>query len=309
MPQDRAGDRRPDRTTLPKRNTQDDARMTRWEARGRVIVSKTDRVPKVMGIVNATPDSFSDGGRSSSVHAAVRHALTLVEEGADLLDIGAESTRPGSSPVPLEEELKRLLPVLEGIAAATSTALSIDTSKARVASEALDRGAVIINDITALRGDPDMARVVAERGAGIVLMHMQGEPSTMQDAPHYDDVEAEVLAFLEERIRWCESVGIRRAQIAVDPGIGFGKTFTHNLKLLKNLERFATLGCVLLVGTSRKGFLGRLTGRDVSGRTVASAVSSLACGTAGARVLRVHDVAAMVDSIRVWTALRGWGEA
>ena len=281
--------------------------MPRWEARDRTIVEENERVPMVMGIVNVTPDSFSDGGRVFTPLAAVEHARDLVCKGANLLDLGGESTRPGSEPVPLEEELRRVLPVVDELAASAGVPLSIDTSKAAVAELALTRGASIINDVTALRGDPDMARVVAETGAGVVLMHMLGEPGTMQRDPRYRDVVSEVRSFLEERIAWCESRGIPRCRIAVDPGLGFGKTFEHNLKLLQNLEQFANLGCTLLVGISRKGFLGTLTGRVVSERVVGSAVSSLAAALAGAQVLRVHDVEAMADTIRVWTAMRGWG--
>ncbi len=258
-----------------------------------------------MGIVNVTPDSFSDGGRTSA-EAAVQHARELIAEGADILDLGGESTRPGSLPVTLDEELHRLVPVVERLADEEGPPLSIDTSKAEVARRLLALGAVVVNDVTALRGDPDMAGVVAEAGAGVVLMHMQGDPRTMQDDPRYDDVIGEVLAFLEERIAWSEARGIPRANIAVDPGIGFGKSFEHNLDLLRNLGRFASLGCAVVVGTSRKGFLGRITGRAVRERAVASAVSSLAACAAGAAVARVHDVAAMADAIRVWGAVRGW---
>ncbi len=282
--------------------------MIRWEARDRTIRAAGDPIPGVMGIVNITPDSFSDGGRSFSSAAAAEHARGLVQQGASLLDLGAESTRPGADPVPVEEELSRLLPVLEHLGSATAVPLSIDTSKARVAELALARGASIINDVTALRGDPDMVRVVADSGAAVVLMHMPGTPRTMQVNPRYDDVVGEVLSFLAERIDWCESRGIPRARIAIDPGIGFGKTFEHNLELLRNLKRFANLGCTLLVGISRKGVLGTLTGRPLSERAVASAVSSLAACVDGARVVRVHDVAAMVDAIKVWTRIRGWAE-
>jgi len=282
--------------------------MTRWDARDRTILAAGDPIPRVMGIVNITPDSFSDGGRSFSPAAAAETARSLIQQGADLLDIGGESTRPGSDPVPLEEELRRLLPVVEQLGAETDVPLSIDTSKAKVAELALARGASIINDVTALRGDPDMVGVVADSGAAVVLMHMLGTPRTMQDDPRYDDVVSEVLNFLAGRIDWCESRGIPRARIAVDPGIGFGKRFEHNLQLLRNLKRFGNLGCTLLVGTSHKGLLGTLTGRGVSDRAVASAVSSLAACMGGARVVRVHDVPAMVDAIKVWTELRGWGE-
>ncbi|QEH34097.1 Dihydropteroate synthase [Aquisphaera giovannonii] len=282
--------------------------MIEWKARGRAIVGAGDATPRIMGIVNVTPDSFSDGGRVSA-DAAARHALELVAEGASILDLGGESTRPGSEPVPADEELRRLLPVAESLATSAGVPLSIDTSKAEVARRLLGLGAAIVNDVTALRGDPAMAEVVAEAGAGVVLMHMKGDPRTMQLDPRYDDVVGEVLAFLEGRIEWCVARGIPRANIAVDPGIGFGKAFDHNLDLLRNLGRFASLGCAVVIGTSRKGFLGSITGRDVRGRAVASAVSSLAACEAGAAVARVHDVAAMSDAIKVWTAVRGWSEA
>ncbi len=281
--------------------------MTRWEARDRTLRTADDTIPGVMGIVNITPDSFSEGVRALSAAAAAEYALGLIRQGADLLDLGAESTRPGSDPVPVEVELSRLLPVLEHLGANISVPLSIDTSKAQVARLALARGASIINDVTALRNDPDMVCVVAESGAAVVLMHMLGTPRTMQDNPRYDDVVGNVLSFLDRRIDWCESHGIPRSRIAIDPGIGFGKTFEHNLEVLRNLKRFNNLGCTLLIGTSRKGVLGTLTGRDVSDRTVASAVSSLAACVDGAQVVRVHDVAAMVDALKVWTRIRGWG--
>ena len=280
--------------------------MSRWEARGRTILDDADRVPKVMGIVNVTPDSFSDGGLTLEPAAALRRACALVAGGASLLDLGGESTRPGSDAVSLEEELRRVMPVLEPLCRMDMIPISIDTSKSRVAELALERGASIVNDVTALRADPEMALVIARSGAGVVLMHMQGQPKTMQQNPRYDDVVTEVLDFLAERVAWAMSQGIARSHIAVDPGIGFGKTLEHNLQLLRNLGRFATLGCVVVVGTSRKGFLGALSGRGTSERMVASTVSSLAACAAGAGVVRVHDVAAMVDAIKIWTALRGW---
>jgi dihydropteroate synthase len=259
-----------------------------------------------MGIVNVTPDSFSDGGRALDPTAALLQARALVAEGASLLDLGGESTRPGSDAVSLEEELRRVMPVIEPLCRMDMVPISIDTSKARVAEMALAQGASIVNDVTALRGDPEMARVIARSEAGVVLMHMQGQPKTMQQNPRYNDVVTEVLDFLAERVAWAQSQGIARSRIAVDPGIGFGKTLEHNLQLLRNLGQFATLGCTVVVGTSRKGFLGALSGRDVSERMAASTVSSLAACAAGAGVVRVHDVAAMVDAIKVWTALRGW---
>jgi dihydropteroate synthase len=281
--------------------------MTRWEASGRTILSGDDSMPKVMGIVNVTPDSFSDGGRLAGPGQAAAHGLGLVAEGADLLDLGGESSRPGSEPVPVDEELRRVLPVVEALAAEVRAPLSVDTTKAEVARRAIAAGAAIINDITAMDGDPEMARIVAESGAGVVIMHMCGVPRTMQDDPRYEDVVREVYDFLARRLDWAEARGIPRERMAVDPGIGFGKTMAHNLEILRNLRRFATLGCVVLIGTSRKRFLGTITGRGVTERATASAVSSLAACVAGARVVRVHDVAPTVDAIKVWGTIRGWG--
>jgi len=277
--------------------------MTRWEACGRAIVA--DGIPRVMGIVNVTPDSFSDGGLTGTLEGAVIHALHLVAEGADLLDLGGESSRPGADPVPLEEELRRVIPVVEALTPLVTVPISVDTTKAEVARQALRAGASIINDIRGLDGDPDLSRLVAEAGAGVVLMHMAGTPQTMQVDPRYVDVVREVRDDLARRIERAEASGIPRDRIAIDPGIGFGKTFAHNLELLRNLDRFANLGCALLVGTSRKGFLGTLTGRPVGGRATASVVSSLAAVARGANVVRVHDVGPMVDAIKVWTALHG----
>ena len=262
-----------------------------------------------MGIVNVTPDSFSDGGLAAGLEAAVAHALRLVEEGADLLDIGGESSRPGAEPVPLDEEIRRVVPVVEALAPRVRVPISVDTTKAEVARRAIAAGASIVNDIQALDGDPDLARVVAESSAGVVLMHMAGTPRTMQADPRYGDVVAEVRDYLARRIDAVENLGIARARVAIDPGIGFGKTLTHNLELLRNLDQFATLGCAVLIGTSRKGLLGTLTGRPVDQRAVASVVSSLAAAARGADVVRVHDVAAMVDAIKTWTAIHGWGNA
>jgi dihydropteroate synthase len=261
-----------------------------------------------MGIVNVTPDSFSDGGRAWGRRDAISLALRLADLGADLLDIGGESSRPGAEPVPLDEELRRVIPVVEALAPRMNVPLSVDTTKSEVARQALEAGATIINDIQALGGDDGLAQVAAASGAGVVLMHMAGTPRTMQDDPRYGDVVADVREFLAGRIAAALALGIDRSRIAVDPGIGFGKTFEHNLALLRNLDRFATLGCALLVGSSRKGFLGTLTGRPVAGRGTASTVSALAAAMKGASVVRVHDVAAMVDAIKTWTALYGWDE-
>jgi dihydropteroate synthase len=278
----------------------------RWEARGQTVVAALDPVPKVMGVVNATPDSFSDGGRAFLADDAVRHALWLVDQGADLIDLGGESSRPGASTVELGEELRRVVPVVQALAGQIKIPISVDTTKAEVARQAVAAGAAIINDISALVADPEMASVAAETGAGVVLMHMKGVPATMQVDPRYDDVVAEVYDFLARRVEWSVARGIPLERIAVDPGIGFGKTRAHNLEILQNVDRFAKLGCVVLIGTSRKGLLGKITGRAAGELAVASAVSSLAATVGGAMVVRVHDVAAMVDAIRVWKAVRGW---
>lgn len=277
-----------------------------WRAAGRQVCG--DGRPRVMGIVNVTPDSFSDGGRFAGVEAAVSHALRLVSEGADLLDLGGESSRPGACGVSEEEELRRVLPVLEAVAASCQVPLSVDTTKAAVAKAAFASGAVVLNDISGLRADPAMARVVAEAGAGVVLMHMKGEPRTMQASPAYEDVVREVYEFLAERVEWAESQGIAREQVAIDPGVGFGKTFEHNLALLRELPRFASLGCVVLAGTSRKAFLGQITGKRVEERGAASLGSALAAMLAGASVVRVHEVAPVVDALAVWRAQLGWPE-
>nr|WP_303652820.1 dihydropteroate synthase [Paludisphaera mucosa] len=260
-----------------------------------------------MGIVNVTPDSFSDGGRWATADAAVEHGLRLLQDGADILDVGGESTRPGAAIVPVAEEIRRLAPVIERLADAHAP-ISVDTMKPEVARMAIRAGACIINDVSGLR-DPEMAEVAAETGAAVVLMHMQGTPQTMQDAPHYDDVVEEVLGYLAERVHWCQSMGIARARIAIDPGIGFGKTYEHNLALLRNLRRFETLDCVVVLGVSRKGLLKTMTGRGMDQRLTSSVVCSLAGCTLGASVVRVHDVGPMADAIKVWNLVRGWGSS
>jgi dihydropteroate synthase len=277
--------------------------IPRWSALNRVIVD--DARPRIMGILNVTPDSFSDGGRAYRVESAVRHAESLLAEGADILDLGGESSRPGAEPIPLREELRRILPVLDAVRGFSDIPISIDTTKAEVARQALDAGADIINDISALRGDAEMTRVIADRGAGVVLMHMAGTPATMQLNPTYANVVTEVYDMLAGRIDDLQTQGIGRERIAIDPGIGFGKTLDHNLSLLQQLSRFVNLGCVVLVGTSRKGFLGTITGRPLHQRDPASVVSSLWACTQGARVVRIHDVGGMADALRVWNALRG----
>ena len=275
-----------------------------WIARG--VAMLPDARPRIMGILNVTPDSFSDGGRSFDSQAAIANALALVADGADILDVGGESSRPGAEMVALDEELRRILPVIESIAAALpDVPISIDTAKPEVARRALAAGAWIVNDIGGLR-DPEMVRVVAESDAGVVVMHMAGTPQTMQGDPVYRDVVEEVLDYLNVQVERAERGGIPRGRIVVDPGIGFGKTHAHNLELLRNTARFATLGCAVLVGTSRKGFLGKITGRPIEQRVAASVASSLAAAVHGASVLRVHDVGPMSDAIKVWGAVNGW---
>ena len=259
--------------------------------------------PLVMGIVNVTPDSFFDGGQYYDPQRAVAHALRLVAEGADLLDIGAESTRPGALPVDEHEERRRLLPVVTAVARAVSVPISVDTSKAEVARAALDAGAVMVNDVTALRGDRAMVDVVAEAGAGLVVMHMQGIPETMQQAPHYDDVVGNIAHFLKERSRFAMDHGVERDRIVLDPGIGFGKTLTHNLDLLANLHAFTELGFPLLVGPSRKGFIGQLTHQSVDARAWGTAAVIALAVQQGAKILRVHDVGPMRDVVSVADAV------
>jgi dihydropteroate synthase len=257
----------------------------------------------LMGVVNVTPDSFSDGGRYPDGQPAVTHGLELEAQGAAILDIGGESTRPGAAPVGLGEELRRVVPVIEGLQArGTAAALSVDTSKAAVASAAVAAGAVIVNDVTALQGDPEMAGVLADLGVECCLMHMQGTPPTMQRQPHYDDVVSEVKAFLEQRMAYAVGAGIAQERIVLDPGIGFGKTVAHNLELLRRLDELLALGRPVLVGTSRKGFLGTLTGREVHDRLPATIASNVLAFARGASLFRVHDVGPVRDALLVAAA-------
>ncbi len=262
---------------------------------------------RVMGVVNVTPDSFSDGGLFLDPEAAIAHGRELAAEGADILDVGGESTRPGAGAVSAEEELERVGPVVEALAGAAGPGvpLSIDTSKAAVAAAALDAGAAIVNDVTALRADPELAGLCAERGCELVLMHMLGTPRTMQDDPRYDDVVDEVKTFLAERIESAIGSGVDEARIWVDPGIGFGKTLAHNLELLRRLGELRELGRPIVVGTSRKRFIGAITGREAGerlGGTVASNVLALA---AGADVFRVHEVLAARQALDVAEVILG----
>jgi dihydropteroate synthase len=264
---------------------------------------------RIMGVVNVTPDSFSDGGAFLDRDAAVAHGLRLAFEGADLLDIGGESTRPGAAPVAADEELARVLPVIAGIRAHDARVrISIDTSKAVVAAAALDAGADYVNDVTALRGDPGMAALVAERGVDVCLMHMLGTPRTMQAEARYDDVVADVVAFLAERVEAAVAAGIARERIEVDPGIGFAKTIEHNLELLRRLDELTALGRPIVLGTSRKSFLGTITGREAAERVPATLATLVMGLERGATTFRVHDVAPARDALAVAAATlaRGW---
>jgi dihydropteroate synthase len=263
---------------------------------------------EVMGIVNVTPDSFSDGGLYLDATAAIGHGQQLEREGASILDVGGESTRPGAEPVSVDEELRRVLPVIEGLVAAGNRGagrgrISIDTSKAQVAAAALEAGATMVNDVTALRAAPEIAEFVAQHGAQLCLMHMLGTPRTMQSDPRYDDVVSEVKRFLEERLRFATDHGVAEERILLDPGIGFGKSTEHNLELLRRLPELVAIGRPVLIGTSRKGFLGRLTGRiDPSERLAATVAANVLAFERGARVFRVHDVAPVVDALIVAAA-------
>jgi dihydropteroate synthase len=257
--------------------------------------------PLIMGVVNVTPDSFSDGGRFAEASRAIAHARRLIEEGADILDIGGESTRPGSAPVPIEEERRRVLPVLEGLSAC-GVPIAVDTRKTQLMRDALAAGASVINDITALAAAGALEAVASSESA-VCLMHMRGDPRTMQDAPAYDDVVQEVHDFLQERVAAAVAAGIQRARIVVDPGFGFGKTLEHNLALLRGLSGLAGLGGALLAGLSRKSMLGRLTGREVGERVHASVAAALLAVKNGANIVRVHDVAATRDALAVWQAV------
>ena len=257
----------------------------------------THGVPLLMGIVNVTPDSFSDGGRFVDPDRAVEHALQLVADGAAILDIGGESTRPGAEPVDSGEELRRVLPVIERLADQTDKPISIDTSKATVAIAALAAGARIVNDVTALQGDADMLSVVSESDCGVCLMHMQGAPRTMQDKPTYGDVVNEVKDYLARRRDALHQAGVAFDRICLDPGIGFGKTFEHNLLLLKDVEQFHELGCPLLIGHSRKRFLGEILGDPEADRSAATVGVATAMAASGVQVLRVHDVRPVHDAL------------
>jgi len=259
--------------------------------------------PLIMGIVNVTPDSFSDGGLHATCEAAVAHARALIEEGADILDIGGESTRPGAQPVGLAEERRRVLPVIEALAGC-GVPLSIDTRKPELMGEAIAAGASLVNDIDALES-PRALEIVAQSEAAVCLMHKQGDPQTMQQAPHYRDVVREVHDYLAQRLAAAERAGIARERIVIDPGFGFGKSYEHNLALARDLASLTGLGVPVLAGLSRKAMLGRITGREPAGRVHASVAAALFAVERGVRILRVHDVAATRDALSVWLALKG----
>ena len=260
--------------------------------------------PVVMGILNVTPDSFSDGGDLRDAASAIATGLAMREAGAAFLDVGGESTRPGSDPVPVSEEMRRVVPVVRGLAE-QGAIVSVDTRHAAVMRAAIEAGARIVNDVTALAGDPDSLTAVADSDVSVVLMHMQGEPKTMQRDPHYDDVVAEVRDYLASRIEACEAAGIARHRIAVDPGIGFGKTLAHNLALLNRLDALTALGCPVLIGVSRKSFIAHATGGSppAKQRLGGSLAAALTAVDRGARIVRAHDVAETVQALKIWTAI------
>jgi len=273
-----------------------------WRVRNREIAVGTRTL--VMGILNVTPDSFSDGGRFRDLEAAVAHGKRMIADGADLIDVGGESSRPGSCPVPVEEELSRVIPVVDRLVKEAGAVVSIDTTKARVAAEAVAAGAVVVNDISALRFDPRMADVVAHTKAGIVLMHMQGDPKTMQADPRYGDVVGEIAAFLRDRGAAAMKAGVRAEGIVYDPGIGFGKTVDHNLEILRRLPEFASLDRPILVGPSRKAFIGKVLGDLPAADRLEGTAAAVALAVAGgAAIVRVHDVMEMVRVARMAEAV------
>jgi dihydropteroate synthase len=272
-----------------------------WRCRDRAL--NPDKRPLLMGILNVTPDSFSDGGRYFDAVPAIARGLAMAEEGADIIDVGGESTRPGAPEVDAEDESSRVIPVIEELARRNGLTVSVDTMKAVVAEKALSAGAAIINDVSALTHDPAMTGVAKEWGAGVILMHMRGTPRTMQIDPQYDDVVLEVCSYLKERVDEAVEQGLDRSTLAVDPGIGFGKSVDHNLELLANLARLRSGGVPIVVGLSRKSFLGKLTGRDVDERLAGSLAAMSYCLMNGADVMRVHDVGEAVDALKVVTEL------
>jgi len=275
-----------------------------WRLRTKTLAA--GRIPLLMGVVNVTPDSFSDGGRFLEPAAAVEHGLRLAAEGADLLDVGGQSTRPGATPIAAEEELHRVLPVIVALRKQTEVPLSIDTSSAKVAAECLAAGVEVINDVTAFTSDGDIVALAAESGCGICAMHMQGTPQTMQNNPRYGDVVEDLFVWLAARRDALLAAGITQDHIALDPGIGFGKTAAHNLAILNHLSRYRALECPLLIGLSRKAFIGHLIGDLAADRTVGTIGAALAAARQGVEVLRVHDVAAVRHALLVFDAVGGF---
>ncbi len=273
-----------------------------WKFSGRAW--ELGEFPKIMGIVNVTPDSFSDGGEWLDPSQAIAHALELVEQGADILDIGGESTRPGAEPVTFDEELRRVIPVIEGLVSQTEVPISIDTMKSQVAQAALDVGAEIINDVSAFEFDTAMIDVASKSDCGIILMHMLGTPQTMQTDPHYEDVVSDVVNYLQNRVTKLLDREIAAKRIVIDPGIGFGKTAAHNLSLLTNINSLRAAGHPVLIGHSRKRFLGKIIGRPVEERLAGTIGVSIALAQQNTDVLRVHDVAAVKDALTAWDHLR-----
>jgi len=286
---------------MPRQNSAGPSDVLRWSFPG--AVWELSGSPKIMGIVNVTPDSFSDGGQHLDPGVAADHAFELIARGADIIDVGGESTRPGSTTVSIEEELRRVLPVIERIAKQTSVPVSVDTRKAEVARQALGAGAVIVNDVSGLTFDPFMPSVCAQAQAGVVCMHMQGTPATMQQNPNYGDVVAEISAYLAERLDQLEAAGIPRERIVIDPGIGFGKTAEHNLTLLRNVDQLRSLGRPVLIGHSRKRFLGKLLGRPMDELLAGTIGVSIALALTGADILRVHDVQTTRDALCAFRAI------
>lgn len=289
---------------FPQSDPQEPARRPAiWRLRTRVVA--LERRPRLMGVVNVTPDSFSDGGCFMDPMAAVDHALRLVDAGADLVDVGGESTRPGAAPVGADEELRRVVPVVQQLAARIDVPISIDTSKAVVAREAIAAGAEAINDVTGLAGDSEMMSLAVEMGVGVVVMHMRGTPRSMQAAPTYDNVAAEVRDYLAGRRDALVAAGVRRERICLDPGIGFGKTTEHNLELLARIDAFHSLGCPLLVGPSRKAFIGQVLGDSRAERTAGTIGVALALARRGVQLVRVHDVGQVRQALVLFEASGG----
>ncbi len=278
-------------------------RATHWQLRTRVL--QFDRRPLLMGIVNVTPDSFSDGGKFFSVDDAIQHAMQLATDGANILDIGGESTRPYSDPITTQQELDRVIPVVEALASRVDLPVSIDTTKSQVAKAAIEAGAEIINDITALEGDPAMPALAAKTKAAVCAMHMQGSPQTMQDNPRYNNVVEDIFRYLEQRRDALIEMGIAPDRICLDPGIGFGKTHQHNLTLMANCRRFHALGCPLLVGHSRKGFLAKILADSTADRTFATIGSALSLAAQGVQIIRIHDVRPVREALLAFEATGG----